>query len=60
MFLIGAATLYLVFSIFSPSKTAYMESLVIYTGIMFVTLISAICDNQKERQYLKIIDEMNN
>lgn len=37
-----------------------MESLVIYTGLLFVALISAACDYQKEQQYLKLKDEINN
>jgi len=37
-----------------------MESLVIYTGLLMVALISAICDHQKEKQYLKLKDEINN
>ena len=42
--LIYAASFYFFLSIFSKSKTAYMEALTIYTGILFVALISAICD----------------
>ena len=60
IFLIWAATLYLIFAFFSPLGTAYMESLVIYTGLLFVALISAACDYQKEQQYLKLKDEINN
>jgi Ca2+-transporting ATPase len=60
IFLIWAATIYLVFSMFSRSKTAYIESLTIYSGLLFSALISAFCDWIKERQYLKLKDEINN
>jgi hypothetical protein len=35
-------------SIFSPSATAYIESLTIYAGLLFAALISATCDWMKE------------
>ena len=60
IFLIWAATIYLVFSMFSRSETAYIESLTIYSGLLFSALISAFCDWIKERQYLKLKDEINN
>lgn len=60
VFLIIAATFYLFFSIFSKSKTAYIETLTIYLGVFFAALISALCDWIKERQFLKIKDEINN
>ena len=60
MFLIVAATIYLMFSVCSDIKTAYMESLTIYVGVFFASLVSAFCDWIKERQYLKIKDEINN
>jgi len=60
IFLIWTATIYLGFSVFSPSATAYIESLTIYTGLLFAALISALCDWIKERQYLKSNDEINN
>jgi magnesium-transporting ATPase (P-type) len=60
IFLIWTATIYLGFSVFSPSATAYIESLTIYTGLLFAALISALCDWIKERQYLKLKDEINN
>ena len=60
IFLIMAATAYLGFSVFSKSDTAYMESLTIYMGVFFASLISAFCDWIKERQFLKIKDEINN
>jgi len=37
-----------------------MESLTIYCGVFFASLVSAICDWVKERQFLKIKDEINN
>ena len=45
---------------FSASQTAYIEALTIYTGLLFSALISAFCDWIKERQYLKLKDEINN
>jgi magnesium-transporting ATPase (P-type) len=59
IFLIWSATLYLVFSIFSQSNTAYIESLTIYAGLLFAAMISALCDYIKERQFLKLKDEIN-
>lgn len=59
IFLIWSATIYLVFSIFSTSQTAYIESLTIYSGLLLSALISAFCDWIKERQYLKLKDEIN-
>lgn len=59
-FLIIAATAYLAFSMVSKIETAYMESLTIYVGVFFASFISAICDWIKERQFLKIKDEINN
>lgn len=60
IFLIWASTIYLVFSIFGSQSTAYVESLTIYTGLLFAAFISALCDWVKERQYLKLKDEINN
>lgn len=59
--LMWAALLYFVFSLFSEnSGNSYIESLTIYSGLMFAALISASCDLIKERQYLKLKDEINN
>ena len=58
--MIWTATIYLIFSIFSPSATAYIEALTIYRGLLFAALISATCDYIKEVQYLKLKDEINN
>jgi len=49
IFLNWAATLYLAFSLFSNESTAYIESLTIYSGLLFAALISATCDYVKER-----------
>jgi len=59
MFLIFAALAYFVISRFTASKTATMEVLTIYVGIFFATLLAAVCDYIKERQMLKIKDEIN-
>ena len=58
--LIWTATIYLCFSIFSKSDTAYVQSLTIYTGLLLCAMISAFCDWKKEQQYLKLKDEINN
>ena len=58
--LIWSATVYLLFSMFSKSQTAYIESLTIYSGLLLSACISAFCDWIKERQYLKLKDEINN
>ena len=58
--LIWAASIYLLFSMFSSSEAAYFESLTIYSGLLFSTMVSAFCDWVKERQYLKLRDEINN
>lgn len=60
IFLIWSATIYLLFSMFSVSETAYIESLTIYVGLLFAALITAACDYVKERQYLMLKDEINN
>ena len=49
IFLIWAATCYLAFSLFSTRPAAYVEPLVVYSGILFVTVISAYCDWKKEK-----------
>jgi len=58
--LIAAATLYLGFSVLARSSTAYMESLTIYMGVFFASIVTAVCDWIKEKQFLKIKDEINN
>ena len=57
--LIYAASFYFLLSLFSQSETAYMEALTIYTGLLFVAIISALCDYIKQRQYLKLRDQIN-
>jgi len=59
-FLIAAATLYLILSAFCPNPTVYIESLTIYCGVLFASLIAAACDWKKEQQFLKLRDEINN
>ena len=60
VYLIWAATAYLIFSFFSVSTVAYVEALTIYCGVMFSALISAYCDWKKEQQFLALRDEINN
>lgn len=48
------------FSLFGRANSAYIESLTIYTGLLFAALISALCDLVKERQFLQLRDEINN
>ena len=59
-----AATIYLGISMFSPTEQkvyiGLLESLTIYSGLMFAAIISASCDFIKERQFLKLKDEINN
>jgi len=52
--LIWAATAYLFVSLFSSNRTAFVESLTIYCGLLFAGLISALCDWIKERQNLAL------
>jgi hypothetical protein len=59
-FLTWAATLYLAISLFGSGRSVYIESLTIYSGLVFASLISALCDWIKERQYLVLKDEINN
>ena len=59
--LILAATFYLAFSVLGGLGTVgYMESLTIYSGVFFASFVAALCDWIKERQFLKIKDEINN
>lgn len=55
-----AATFYLVISAFSSDGNAYVQSLTIYSGLLFASIISASCDYIKERQFLKLRNEINN
>ncbi len=60
VFLIWAASGYLILSGFGDEPGAYIEALTIYSGLLFAAMIAAFCDWIKERQYLKLKDEINN
>lgn len=60
IYLIWAATVYLLISMFNASTQVYIEALTIYSGLLFSALISATCDYIKEKQNLKLKDEVNN
>ena len=59
------ATVYLVFSFFGSARAGdksskgYVEALTIYFGLMFACLLAALCDYIKEKQHLKIKDQVN-
>lgn len=57
-----AAAAYLCTSLFSTdaSHNGAIESLTIFSGLMFACTLAAICDWIKERQHLKLKDEINN
>ena len=64
IYLIWIATFYLVISMFSDEKSnknsnGHIESLTIYFGLMFACLLSAYCDHKKQKQHLKIFDQVN-
>jgi Ca2+-transporting ATPase len=59
IFLIGASTVYLLFSLFDDRATGHIEALTIYSGVMFASIMAALSDYVKERQYLKLADEAN-
>jgi len=52
--LIWGASAYLFVSIFSYNSTAFVESLTIYCGLLFASIISALCDWIKQRQFLEL------
>lgn len=52
--------MYLGLASFSTDSMAYLETLTIYVGVLFATVVSAVADWVKERQFLKIKDEVNN
>lgn len=60
IYLIWAASLYLGFSYFSSGSSAYVEALMIYGGIFFANFIQAICEYQKDSQWLSLKNEINN
>jgi len=57
-----AAAAYLCTSLFSTdaSHNGAIESLTIFSGLMFACTLAAICDYIKESQHLKLKDEINN
>jgi len=56
-----ATTVYLLFSFFGDDTLLIlMEALTIYSGLFLASVIAAICDYVKERQFLVIKDEINN
>ena len=59
MYLIVAGTIYLIFAIWAGSSTGQIESLTIYMGTFLAALVCAISDYTKEKQFLKIKDEIN-
>ena len=59
IFLVVAATAYLILCYFDNSNTGHVEALTIYIGVLFACLISAFSDWTKERQFLKIADEVD-
>ena len=44
----------------TDNPTAYIEALTIYSGLLFAAFVAAFCDWIKEKQYLKLKDEINN
>ena len=54
VYLIWGSTAYLLLSVFSASSTAFIESLTIYSGLLFASTISAFCDWIKQRQFLQL------
>lgn len=64
IFLTWAAFVYTVASIFNSNSKetnfAYIQSLTINSGIMLGCLVAGLCDWIKERQFLKLKDEINN
>jgi Ca2+-transporting ATPase len=59
IYLIWAATAYLGFSYFT-SKPAAKEALMIFSGIWLAGFIQAICEYQKDNQWLGLKSEINN
>jgi hypothetical protein len=63
-YLLIAATIYLIFSLFSANgsmKGSYLfETLTIYFGVFFASLIQALSEYQKDSQWLGLRREMNN
>lgn len=59
MFLIVIATVYLLLSLWENQTIAYMECLTIYVGVFLAAFITAFCAHTKDKQFLKIKDEIN-
>jgi hypothetical protein len=63
-YLLIAATVYLVFSMFSSNTkddtAGLFETLTIYFGVFFASLIQAISEYSKDAQWLGLRREMNN
>jgi Ca2+-transporting ATPase len=59
IYLIWAATTYLGFSFFTR-KGAAVEALMIFSGIWLAGFIQAICEYQKDNQWLSLKSEINN
>ena len=59
--LIGAATIYLVICLLDREArfAGVHQALTMYVGVWFACFISALADWAKERQFLKIADEVN-
>lgn len=55
-----AATLTLFIGLFSESGTAWIEGASIYFACAFIACFAASCDYMKEKQYLKLHDEIKN
>jgi magnesium-transporting ATPase (P-type) len=58
--LIIAATVYLVFSLFSSDVSAYVQVLTIYVGVVLATSVGAMADHHQNKSFLGIRDEINN
>lgn len=55
-----AATLTLLIGLFSDKATAWVEGASIYFACAFIAVFAASCDYMKEKQYLKLHDEIRN
>lgn len=59
IFLIVVSTVYLFLSIWGKSNS-YVECLTIFVGVFAAAFISAACDHTKNKQFLRLQDEINN
>lgn len=55
-----AATLTLIVSFFSDKNKSWYEAASIYAACLFIALFASTCDYVKEKQYLKLHDEIRN